>query len=273
MKVLVAYFSATGNTARMAEVIQRELAGLGAEAELLDITSYADRQKPLDLKPYRAAVFGFPVHANRAPRITRDWLDNLDGNGMPCATYYTYGGFRIHPSHHWGKLILGRRNFDLVASAEFLGAHTYNHSGWRAMEGRPDESDFEVAREFAGKIYARFAGSDPGRVGDFETTDFSEEQLDQFEHHRYRMILQLPTRGGAECGLCLDCEELCPTGAMDAESGETDRDRCILCLRCLADCPEEALSITDLSQAWQMKLERENETAESMGLKKSRIYL
>jgi len=192
MKVLVAYFSATGNTARMAEVIKRELAGLGAEAELLDITSYADRQKPLGLKPYRAAVFGFPVHANRAPRITRDWLDNLDGNGMPCATYYTYGGFRIHPSHHWGKLILGRRNFDLVASAEFPGAHTYNHSGWRAM---------------------------------------------------------------------------------DAESGEADRDRCILCLRCLADCPEEALSITDLSQAWQMKLERENETAEGLGLKKSRIYL
>jgi flavodoxin len=41
MRVLVAYFSATGNTARMAEVMQRELAGLGAEAELLDITSYA----------------------------------------------------------------------------------------------------------------------------------------------------------------------------------------------------------------------------------------
>jgi ferredoxin len=72
--------------------------------------------------------------------------------------------------------------------------------------------------------------------------------------------------------MCLECEELCPTGAIKAESGEADKGRCIACLACVANCPEQALEINDMSKSWPFKLKEENATEESLKELKSRIY-
>jgi ferredoxin len=60
---------------------------------------------------------------------------------------------------------------------------------------------------------------------------------------------------------------------MDAVEGRSDPQRCILCLRCMAVCPDQALKINDLSASWAAKLEQERETSDSLKRKKSRIYL
>ena len=44
IKILIIIFSATGNTAKIAGVIQEELKQLGANIEEKDITSYDDRK-------------------------------------------------------------------------------------------------------------------------------------------------------------------------------------------------------------------------------------
>jgi ferredoxin/flavodoxin len=273
MKILLVYFSATNNTARMAEKIGQLFRELGAEVEKQDITSHEDRQEGMDLKPYDAVVFGFPIHSWRAPRIVRQWLKTLDGGGRKCSMFFTYGGFKIHPSHYSTKAILEGQGFVVVSSADFPAPHTYNLGGWRAMMERPDESDFLVAREYVERTFRRFTGEDTEILGDLEKTEFSEEHLDGIENFRFRIVTRLPTRDGRECGMCMACEELCPTGAMDAESGRADREKCIVCLRCLAGCPEDALEINDMSESWTMKLHMENATEESLKAGKSSIYL
>jgi ferredoxin len=273
MRLLLVYFSATGNTAKMAEVIGGYFKGLGVEVEELDITVPSMRQKPVDVAPYDAVLFGIPVHSNRAPKIVREWLGSLDGGGKKCSTFFTYGGFGIHPSHLSTREILRAQNFVVVSSAEFLGKHTFNLGGWKALEDRPDDGDFKIAKEYVDKTYRRFTGEDPSLVGELESSDHSEEELDNFENFRFMAVTQLPSRMGKECSMCMECEELCPTGAFDASTGEADRDRCIVCLRCVDICPEEAISINDLTQMWSMKLQMENETEETLKEKKSKIYL
>ena len=275
VKILIVIFSATGNTAKMGEVIQDELAQLGAQPEKKDITLYEDRKDPLDLTPYHAVIFGFPVHARRAPRIVREWLDTLDGQDKLAATFFTYGGFKTRPAHFSTREILKNRGFDFVSSAEFLAKHTFNIGGWSALENRPDESDFEVAKEFARQTYKRFSGEDSGRPGKFDKPELTPEQLDNGEKITFSKIMtQLPTRMGADCSLCMICEELCPTHAMNAEMGEvSEKEKCIGCLRCIDNCPEDALSINDLNPIWPMVLERLKETEESIGNKRSKIYL
>ena len=86
------------------------------------------------------------------------------------------------------------------------------------------------------------------------------------------MVTQLPTRGGEECGMCMACEESCPTGAMEAESGEADKEKCIACLACVSNCPEEVLKINDTSNSWSHKLDMEKVTEESIKEQKSKIY-
>jgi len=273
MKILLAQFSATGNTAAVAEVIADALTDLGAEVTRKEVTSYEDRQERIDLELYQAFVFGAPVYAMRAPRVMSDWWATLDGRGRKCAAFFTYGGFRSYPAHYYAKKNLEESGFTLVSSAEFPAKHSFNLGGWSAMESRPDGSDFDAAREYARKILARFTGEDPDRLGALEEPEFSGEQLDGFENHRFKTVTRLPNRGGEECGLCMLCEEQCPTGAMDSEIGEADKEACIVCLRCVAHCPEEALHINDLSVSWQMKLQKEGTTAEEVNSKKSRMYL
>jgi ferredoxin len=186
--------------------------------------------------------------------------------------FFTYGGFGVHPTHYSTGEILKEQNFVVVSSAEFLGAHTFNLGGWRAMEGRPNELDFEVAKDYVELTCKRFTGEDDRVLGELEKTEYTEEQLDSAETLRFKVLTQLPSRGGKECSMCLDCEELCPTGAMDAESGEADKEKCIACLACVANCPEEVLKINDMSNSWSLRLDKEKVTEESLKKQKSKIY-
>lgn len=272
MKVYMAYFSATGNTAKIAEIIKEKLVELGAEVHSYDITPSEKRQEP-HLDPYDAVIFGFPVYSNRSPRLVREWLQTLDGNGKLCSIFCTYGGFGVNPVNFTTKQILDERGFVLVSAAEFLGAHTFNLGGWQAVPDRPDESDFDVAREFALKTYRRFSGEDSGRIKGFEKPPYSDTELDDFEKFRFLAVTQLPTRGGGDCSMCMECEEMCPTGAMSAVRGSADEEKCIVCLRCVACCPDGVLQINDLRPLWPIKLQMENETEETVNAKKSRIFL
>jgi flavodoxin/ferredoxin len=272
MNVLILYFSATGNTAKIAKVIEERFKEEGVKVTMSDITPLAERQGKIDFEPYQAVIFGAPVHTRRAPRIMREWLETLDGQGKKCSMFFTYGGFGAHPSHYSTRKILEEQNFIVVSSAEFLGAHTFNLGGWRALEDRPNSLDFEVVKDYVELTCKRFTGEDERILGELEKTEYTEEQLDWAESLRFKNLTQLPTRGGEECGLCLECEELCPTGAMEAESGEAEKEKCIACLACVSNCPENALKINDMSNSWSRKLANEKVTEESIKEQKSQIY-
>jgi len=273
MKILILYFSPTGNTAKIAKVIEERFVEVGCNVAIADMTPFVSRQEEIDLTPYEAVVFGAPVHVRRAPRVMREWLRTLNGGGKKCSMYFTYGGFGVDPAHYSTRQILAERNFLVVSSAEFLSVHTFNLGGWKAMDGRPDKRDFAVAREYADKTYARFINGNGELLGELEKTEYPEVLLDAAEATRFKILTQLPTRGGRECGLCLECEQLCPTGAIDAKSGEADKGKCIACLACVANCPEQVLEINDMSVSWPHKLKEENTTEESLKVLESRIYL
>jgi flavodoxin len=165
MKVLILYFSATENTAKIAKVIEEKFKEEGVRVIMSDITPYGARQKKIDFEPYQAVVFGAPIHSCRAPRVVRDWLRTLDGRtldgqGKKCSMFFTYGGFGVHPTHYSTRQILKEQNFIIVSSAEFLGAHTFNLGGWRALEDRPNELDFELAKDYVELTCKRFTGED-----------------------------------------------------------------------------------------------------------------
>ena len=179
----------------------------------------------------------------------------------------------MHPTHYSTKQILEQRNFRVVSSAEFPGVHTFNIGGWKTMDGRPDDSDFDLAREYAAKTYRRFTGEDAGLLGEMEKTQHTEEFLDSIEVYRFKALTQLPTREGRECSMCMVCEEVCPTGAMNAEAGQAEKGVCIGCLACVSNCPDEVLKINDMTPSWANKLKLEKLDEESMKKKTGKIYL
>ena len=63
MKVLILYFSATENTAKIAKVIEEKFKEEGVRVTMSDITFHGARQKKIDFEPYQAVVFGAPIHS------------------------------------------------------------------------------------------------------------------------------------------------------------------------------------------------------------------
>lgn len=272
-KVLLMFFSATGNTAKMAEIIKEKLLRQNVDVTCHDITSYAHRIKLIDLEPFDNIIFGFPVYSLRAPRVCREWLASMDGRGKKCSVFFTYGGFGKDPAHYFIKQLLDKQNFELVSTAEFLGAHTFNYGGWKAVKGRPKRSDFAVAEEYVNKTLQKFWSEDSGIITKFEKPEYSVEQFDQAEKFRFTIVTQIPTRNGKACSMCGLCEKLCPTQAIDGTHGIADSSKCIACLRCIANCPEHVLSINDLSQSWPKKLEFHRTTEEELEHLESRFFL
>ncbi len=273
MKILLAYFSATGNTRKIVDAMASRFVELGSEVEKLEILLPEARKPGMDLSSFQAVVFGAPIHSMRAPRLVREWLATLDGAGIKCATFFTYGGFQVHPTHYDTRERLSQRGFTVVASAEFLGGHTFNLGGWQAMMDRPGDEDLRLATRYAEAIYKRFSGEDTDLVGELDPGPYSEQQLDQFEEFRYKAVTQLPTRSGADCSMCMLCEDECPAGAIEAETGEAQAGKCICCLHCVQTCPDEILKINDMTGSFQFKMEMDNETPETLSKKKSKMYL
>ncbi|WP_419785801.1 EFR1 family ferrodoxin [Pseudodesulfovibrio sp.] len=273
LKITMVIFSATGNTRTIASQMAAQLRERGAAVETCDITAHTADQPPIDCSACDAVIFGFPVHSLRAPRVVRDWLRTLDGQRKKCATFFTYGGFIVHPAHQSTRTILEERGFSLVASAEFPGAHTFNLGGWRAFPQRPDQRESELAKRYVDAVYDRLSGKDNAMPGELPAGNFSEAELDQFEAFRFKVVSQLPARMGTECSLCGLCEENCPTGAMDAATGAADPAACIACLRCVADCPEHALTINDTSPSWRNKLAMSQITEEELDDQIGTLYL
>lgn len=273
MKLAIIYFSATNNTKVIAEIIRKEFESLGASVDMHDVTSLADRQQAHDFSLYDAFVFGFPIHSLRAPRVIRDWLRTIQGEGRKCGMFFTYGGFMIHPAHHSTREILNEQNFVVVSSAEFPGAHTFNIGGWRAFPDRPDAREFELSAKYAEETYKRFSGEHDGMLGELDKGLFSDEQLDQFESLRFKIITRLPSRDGAECSLCGRCEEVCPTGAMNFETGNADPTKCIACLGCVAACTDNVLNINSTLETWQLKLDMGNTNEADLNKQTGKMYL
>lgn len=271
-KVMLFYFSATGNTKKVANTIKNTLNENNVSVGQLDITSHENRQRRISLREYDAVIFGFPIYSLRAPRICREWLEKLDGKGKTCSVFFTYGGFGKEPAHYYMKEALEKRDFNLVSTAEFLGAHTFNYSGWRAAVGRPNESDLKIAEEYTIKTLERFKNKEIKTVSSFEKPMFTSEQLDQAEKYRFKLITQLPTRKDQSCSMCMLCENLCPTQSMNALKGEAD-SACIGCFRCIANCPDHVLHTNNIAGEWGNKLKMHETTEQDINKMVSKIFL
>jgi flavodoxin len=156
MKILVTFYSKTGNTKKVAEAIYNALNEDNAELEPIK-----DVRDPGD---YDMIICGFPVHAHSVPMPVQNFLKNLK-SGQKLALFSTHG------SRTGGRMPREalEHALGLAKNAEILGSFTCRgeveqqviddlidkpqHKAW-AMEAssaksHPDKADLEDAQVFA----------------------------------------------------------------------------------------------------------------------------
>ena len=189
--------------------------------------------------------------------------------------FFTYGARTSGYAHFHTKLLLEEAGFKVVLSAEFLGRHSFNVGGWRILPDRPDQEDFAVARTFVDYALERFHQED--------STVFNLQKPFGY-NHAVKWLRTAPAsdeedwlhpiRITDECSMCFDCENECPTQAFDANSGDSDLEKCIECMRCVYICPDQVIKIDpQMEEAYSGFLKYWHLTEEMMNAKKSKIII
>ncbi|MBN2206740.1 MAG: hypothetical protein JW742_05000 [Candidatus Aminicenantes bacterium] len=160
-KTLVAYFSVTGNTRKVAEAVSEAIRG---DRELRAIREVGT------LDAYKFFFVGFPVHAHSVPLEVESFLKKIPA-GTKVALFSTHGSLQGHrlsgEAIEYAAVLAARAKIlgtfscrgKLSAKAlEFLG-RSPEHAEWVDMAAsaatHPDLHDLEEAREFARLVQAK----------------------------------------------------------------------------------------------------------------------
>ncbi len=217
------YFSPTGGTKRVADIIS---SGLFGEYRNVDLCCEIEA---IGFDANDVCLVSVPSYSGRVPEIAIKRIKKLKADGAKAVLNCVYG------NREWEDTLTELQ--DTVVDCGFVCvgavAAVAEHSIFRQFAaGRPDLDDEKELLEFVERIKKKLQ-------------DGVFEELVLEGNHR---IYKEAAKGGAfkpqanelclQCGLC---SEGCPVGAIDKnDPRNTHREVCISCMRCVNICPVHA---------------------------------
>lgn len=244
-KVLIAYFTQGGTTAKIASQIAQGIKDNNYDADLYNILD----GNPPDIHQYDIFGIGFPVYIYRPPFNVMDYIKSLpDLNGKPFFVFYLYGSIPGAAGNDVRRT-LSKKGGEEVGFTRYRGEEyglPYLKLGYFLSPGHPTEEELSSAYTFGGKVilHATIKGyvqppydSQPKLIYNIERLMTIRPLVNQFYSHFYIVKKK-------ECNSCGICITKCPTRNITMnEKGFPQWGRnCIACWYCEMSCPSEAIT-------------------------------
>jgi len=253
VRILLAYFSGTGNTDYVAHYLAGKLRDLPVKIALCSV-----EQQPAEaLDGFDLLALGFPVYACDSPTLLRPHLERLSpGAGRGAFVFCTKGAWA-------GNAVL--RNLDRLARRGYvpLGGTSVGMPGsdglafigkdsWMARAALHKDYDHltaadRLAGQMAQVLTGLLAGIPIERFRWLPPQGLGTRLLDRLWAGVYRLAEKhLRRRFWADerCNGCGLCARICPADNVELVQGQVRfGDRCALCMRCIHTCPQEAIQI------------------------------
>ncbi|HEY66688.1 MAG TPA: hypothetical protein G4N97_00260 [Thermoflexia bacterium] len=253
MRLLILFFSGTGNTHYVAEYLARKLEHLPIEILVRSIEQVPAGEVP----EFDLLAVGFPVHAVDSPLFFQEYLRRLpprEDRGV--FVFCTKGAFA-------GGAV--RRNLQRLASRGYIplgggsvgmpgndGLAFIPRNSWMARAAQNKDFDhLKSADRLACRMEEVLRGISAGRpVGDYRVQiphsagRSLTDRLWRAVYNRFTEPLKRRFYADERCNQCLLCTRICPAHNIRLEDGRVHfGDHCYLCLRCIHQCPQEAIQI------------------------------
>lgn len=237
-KVKIAYFSGTGNTARVAGILEKELIGRGISVVKSEIRAgniVSDEKEDL-------LVLLFAVHAFNSPAAVYNWINSLPNNNrpIPAAVISVSGGGEMTPNTACRVSSirkLEKKNYTVVYEKMVVMpsnwvVKTPDGLAVRLLEILPLKVEHIADDLLAGAVRRtrpKLVDRIISRAGEIEKTGT------KFFGQKIRV--------NRNCNGCGWCANRCPANNIRMSGNRPVFGReCFLCLRCIYGCPNNALT-------------------------------
>lgn len=233
MELVQIIFSPTGGTQKAADCFAAEWGGAGRQ---IDLTDPQQDFSQVSLSPDDLTLIALPSYGGRVPGPAARRLAQIKGNGAPCVLLCAFGNRAFDDTLVEMQDLAQAVGFRPVAA---VGAVT-EHSIFRQYgAGRPDDQDAGQLRQFAGQIREKLKSPQP----------FAPLNLPGNRPYCRAGGMPIAPKTGKGCSRCGLCARQCPTQAIDGATLKTDKEKCILCMRCVARCPAHARQVSPVIHA------------------------
>jgi len=257
MKIPIVYFSSSGNTEYIAQLISEGLKFANFETELIPFNSL--KEKILDFNTFNVFGIGAPVYAMSLTPNIRDWVKRIPrvNRKIKFFLFDTNAGFP-GPSIKNIRKILEQKNFEFIGAIEIVvptrdsvfNTNLFKYVKWSR---RSIERSFQFGIKL-GKIIRMGKGTLDWSSTPLPFSRVIGAYFKVLERPFYNIFSRLFGFNSEKCIKCKTCEKECPTKAINfQERPIINHNRCIFCFRCMRNCPTNALFLKLLPKAIYFK--------------------
>jgi len=258
MKILILYFSGTGNTKFVAEQISRRLLDRGYSTRCESIENF----EPEEVKSYDFLVFGYPVYGYEMPDFVKSYARQIPPPSSRGVILYSTMAYSSGNSLRNSAELFIDNDFLVVNTETFLmpgNDHLIITKRDSKFAKRVLATDYTAVRELnnsIAKILERIDYLSEKGVGQEDVCLPDRNLLYLLLTPLMRLIFGVIKKTVVKrfkvdenCLDCGICEKICPADNIVIRDGRVEfGNNCYLCLRCINQCPVEAIQITKFTE-------------------------
>jgi ferredoxin/flavodoxin len=251
-RIIIYYFSGTGNTRWVAERLQIALKMLGHKADCFSIEKVTKDVVSEQIMVADNLILAFPAYGSTAPGPMKDFINNLPSLNEKSLTLFATHAMASGDTAYHISTLLTQKGYKLKQTRHFVMPNNFHVPQFRFSKPKNGPILKKRLKKVSPQIeklaheidldIQHIVGNNPlGHI----LGNLQRKHIDQ-------IIVKLSREfkiNEETCLRCGKCEKICPTHNISFSQGAyVFGSDCALCLRCYSQCPVSAILIGEKSQ-------------------------